>query len=120
MSKDLIHKIKIQKTKDVWIAWTNTDCTEGRGRQIPLAVCATKSTAIRLGKEGYIQGGNCPVKKGIAVRIDDQWLTPGYIQEANDQDVTTQKRIDEKFAVLKKAKAAGLTKIDLKILSGDN
>lgn len=119
MSKDLIHKIKIQDIKDVWIAWTNTDCTEGRGRQIPRAVCATKATAIRMGKKGYIQGGDCPVKKGIAVRINDQWLTPGYIQEANNQDVTTQKRIDEKSAVLKKAKAAGLTETDLKILSGN-
>jgi len=32
----------------VYVAMTNTDLTEGRGWQIPLAVCEAESTAIRF------------------------------------------------------------------------
>lgn len=28
----------VSKTKTVWIAYTNTDCTEGRGYDIPIVV----------------------------------------------------------------------------------
>ena len=40
--------IEIQESKTVFIAWTNTDLTEGRGVQIPLAVCESQTTAKRL------------------------------------------------------------------------
>ena len=43
--------MEIQDTKQVWLAMTNTDCTEGRGRQYPKFVCEKKATAIRLGKK---------------------------------------------------------------------
>lgn len=109
--------VEIQEHKEVWIAWTNTDCTEGRGRQIPKYVCDSEATAIRLGRKGYVQGSNCPVTKGIAVRINNCWLVPGIIELVNRDDIAAQKRIDEKRAAIEKAKSAGLTDDDLKLIS---
>ena len=49
--------------KNFWVVYTNSDLTEGRGREFPLAVCELKSTAIRLGKNNYVQGSDCPVRQ---------------------------------------------------------
>jgi hypothetical protein len=108
--------MEIQDTKKVWVAWTNTDCTEGRGRQIPKSVCEAEATAIRVGKKGYVQGSDCPVSEAIAVRVNNCWLVPGVIVPTIKDDIATQKRLDEKRAVIEKAKAAGLTEEDLNAL----
>lgn len=109
--------IEIQDTKEVWVAWTNTDCTEGRGIQIPKVVCELEATAIRLGKKGYVQGSNCPITKAIAVKINNIWLVPGRIEAESPVDNAAQLRIDQKRAIIEKAKAAGLSEEDLKMLS---
>ena len=109
--------IEIQERRDIWVAWTNTDCTEGRGRQIPKAVCESKATAIRLGAKGYVQGGNCPITQEVAVKVNGGWLVPGTIIISTDNDKEAQKRIDEKLVAIEKAKAAGLTDADLKLLT---
>ena len=30
--------------RTIWVAYTNTDCTEGRGRDVPIAFCAAEAT----------------------------------------------------------------------------
>lgn len=108
--------MEIQETKTVWVAWTNTDCTEGRGRQIPKAVCEKEATAIRLGKKGSVQGSDCNVTECTAVKVNNTWLVPGDIKPESKEDEAAQKRIDAKRAALEKAKAAGLTEEDLRLI----
>ncbi|MBN58699.1 hypothetical protein [Thalassolituus sp. UBA3500] len=108
--------MEIQETKTVWVAWTNTDCTEGRGRQIPKAVCESEATAMRLGKKGYVQGSDCPVREAVAVKVNNCWLVPGKIEPISSEDVAAQARIDARRAALKKAKDAGLTDDELRLL----
>ncbi|MES9841194.1 MAG: hypothetical protein ABW134_11630 [Candidatus Thiodiazotropha endolucinida] len=108
--------MEIQESKEVWVAWTNTDCTEGRGNQIPKVVCETEATALRLGKKGYVQGSDCPVSKAMAVKINNQWLVPGRVEMESREDRAIQERIDKKRAAIEKAKAAGLSEDDLKLL----
>lgn len=108
--------MEIQNSKEVWVAWTNTDCTEGRGRQIPKAVCDLKATAIRLGRKGSVQGSDCQVSKSIAVMVNNCWLIPGVIHAQTPEDVKAQNHMDKKQAAMEKAKAAGLTDEDLKLL----
>ena len=108
--------MEIQETKKIWIAVTNTDCTEGRGFQRPKAICETKATALRLGKKGYIQGSDCPVEEGIAVKVNNRWLVPWPIETASSEDFAAQKRLDEYQAVLNKARELGLTPEDIKTL----
>lgn len=112
--------MEIQDTKEVWVAWTNTDCTEGRGYQVPRAVCQSKATAVRLGKKGYVQGSDCPISKTLAVKINNTWLVPGLIHTASREDKDAQKRVDDKRAALQKAKDAGLTEAELKLLGSYN
>lgn len=111
--------LKILDAKDVWVAWTNTDLTEGRGHQIPRVVCASETTAIRLGKKGYVMGTDCPVTKSIAVRLKGTgWLLPGRIIEPSAEDLLQDAAREELRAIEDKARAAGLTDDDIKALRG--
>lgn len=51
------------ETKTYYSVYTNSDLTEGRGYHIPLALCESESTAVRLGKKKYVQGSDCPVNE---------------------------------------------------------
>lgn len=108
---------QIEDTSPIWVAFTNTDCTEGRGREIPLAVCALETTALRLGKGQYVQGTNCPVKALQKVKIGGNWYVPSeavLIRQPTHEDIDTQTKLDDsKLAIAKaKANAAGLTDAD--------
>jgi len=108
---------EIQETKQVWVAWTNTDCTEGRGYQYPKAVCDSEACAIRLGHKGSVQGSNCSITEQIAVKVNNNWLIPGRIVRATKEDDVKQKRIDAKKAVFEKAAAAGLTEEEIQLIA---
>ncbi len=107
---------EIQEVKAVWVALTNTDLTEGRGYQYPLAVCTSEATAIRLGRKGSVMGTDCTVKKKIAVMIDNSWLIPGRIKTNTKEDDIAQKKIDEKEQLVSRMKEAGFTEDDIKKL----
>jgi len=107
---------EISETAEVWIAWTNTDCTEGRGYQYPLAVCWKEATAVRMGQRGYVQGSDCPVEKSLAIRIGGRWLVPSQVHQPTREDEYAQGRIDARKTALAKAMAAGLTAADLQNL----
>ena len=109
--------MEIQDTKTVWVAWTNTDRSEGRGYDVPYAICEMSATAIRLGKGKGVQGSDCRVSESVAVRVAGQWLVPWEIQKGTKEDSIFQKNIDAKKVVLQKAKEAGLTDEELKLLS---
>ncbi|MCK5613691.1 hypothetical protein KAR91_68130 [Candidatus Pacearchaeota archaeon] len=111
-----MNDIEIQDTKAVWVAWTNTDCTEGRGLIVPKAVCDSEATAIRLGRKGSVQGSDCNVSAGVAIQIDNEWLVPGRIIAESKEDIKAQKKVNEKRDVIEKAKAAGLTEYELTLL----
>lgn len=111
--------IEIIASKDVWVAWTNTDLTEGRGYQIPLAVCESEATANRLGVRGYVMGSSCPVSKSKAVNIKGVgWLVPGTIQQETEADKAERLRLEAKRIAMEKARAAGLTDDELRLLGG--
>jgi hypothetical protein len=102
--------------KTVWVAYTNTDCTEGRGHDVPIAVCATEATATRLARKRYVQGSNGPVRTMELLKIDGKWYAPSAainIMDPTSEDVDAQAAIDVKRKALAKAKAAGLTDADL-------
>ncbi|AZV93552.1 hypothetical protein CBF45_07340 [Bordetella sp. J329] len=108
--------IEIQSTKPVWVAWTNTDLTEGRGHQIPLAVAETKETAVRIGKRRYVMGSDCPVTESMAVEIKGQWLIPGVIHAATKEDKAAEDARLARQSAVERAKAAGLSDADIEAL----
>ena len=61
------------ETRTVWVAYTNTDCSEGRGHDVSIGVCATEAAARRLARNRYVQGSDGPVLPMELMKIDDKW-----------------------------------------------
>jgi hypothetical protein len=105
----------------LWAVSTNSDLTEGRGRQYTAHFCKLRATAIRLAKGQYVQGGNCPVSPVEVLVLDGKRVLPmsliNVIYPTKDDEVE-EMRIAARVAALEKAKAAGLTDDDIKLLGG--
>lgn len=100
----------------LWAAYTNTDRNEGRGHDVPIAICSTKATALRLARNQYVQGSDGPVRAVEMVKIDGRWYAPRTaitVVEPTREDIAAQDAIDAKQKAIEKAKAAGLTDDDL-------
>jgi hypothetical protein len=68
-----------------------------------------------------VQGSDGPVRELKLLKIDGRWYAPSesiYVVEPTREDVTAQKAIDARRAAMEKAKAAGLTDVDLLALMG--
>jgi len=105
--------------KTVYVAYTNTDCTEGRGSDVPIAVCTLEITAQRLASKRYVQGSDGPVRKMELVNIGGRWYAPTAavnVIAPTKEDLAAQKQLDAKRAALEKAKAAGFTEDELRAL----
>ncbi|MAB96969.1 MAG: hypothetical protein CMK71_02730 [Pseudomonadaceae bacterium] len=107
------------KAKQVWVVYQNTDLPEGRGRELPIAVCESQSTALRLAKNKGVMGSNASVIERQAIFQCGEWLAPVQIIEPSDKEVEADRRMADFNAVIEKAKALGLTIEDLKTLSRD-
>ena len=111
---------KITDSKKVWLVLANTDDTEGRGREYIKHVTELEATAVRLGRKGYVQGGNCPIVSGHAVKINNTWFIPGEIVAPTKDDMATQERITVRREAYEKAIAAGMSEDDIKALGFRN
>ena len=109
-------QVEILEIKDVWIVWTNTDLTEGRGRQYPLYVCENKITAQRMAKKQYVMGTDAPVEesKAYRIKINDgwhgtAWCGPVNMIEPKPNDLVRDEAKTEFEQALESAKEAGLS-----------
>ena len=110
--------------KTVWLVWSQTDLTEGKGFRFVKHVCETEATANRLAYKKYVQGSNCPVEKSMAYRLNvgeekglmTSWYALSKIERPTKDDLARQKKINELEAAVAKAKAAGLTEEDIRAL----
>ena len=107
---------EISEVMDVFVVWTNTDCTEGRGYQYPIHVCQKRSTALRLSKRKGVQGTDAEVTTGLAVKVNGSWLANVRIERPTAEDDKLQAIIDAKDAVIAKMVAAGISDDEMKIL----
>ena len=110
----------VTETKNVWIAWTNTNLTDGYGTRIPLAVCECKATADRLGRGKHVQGTDCPTEKDIAVRVDGCWMSKINLIEPTDEDKKKQEKEDVARKAENKALELGLTPEDIMSIKNGN
>lgn len=104
------------KTKTAWVAWRNTDLTEGRGFDYPWVVCESETTARRLGAGKDVQGSSCRVEAVKLVRVDGHWYGPVKVETATENDLQADQRRAAFYAAFEKAREAGLTDDDLEIL----
>lgn len=104
------------KFRDVWIVWSNTDLTEGRGREYPKHICESWETACRLSRGGYVQGSNCPIYKGKAIEYNCVTYVPGFIEYETDEDRKNRTAREKLESAIVRAKALGLSEEDIEIL----
>lgn len=110
--------------QSVYAVWTNTDLTEGRGREYIMAHCEKESTARRLAKRSYVMGSDSRVTTEKMFYVNGRWYAPGAnIIPPNDADKIEEKRLEAervaaeaKAKALAKAKELGLTDADLEAL----
>lgn len=103
----------------LWAVWTNSDLTEGRGRQYVKHFCKAQATALRLAKRGYVQGTDCPIKQVEVLELDGKHVLPASlinIEHPTVEDEAMEVHLTAKQQALDKAKAAGLTDEEIKLL----
>lgn len=115
--------IEIEDMRTAFAAYGNTDGTEGRGEEYPLAICKMEMTARRMGKGKYIQGTDCSVEKVEVFRYKGVIYGPIRLHFPTMEDVNKQAEIDEKneaerkkLAAIEKAKSLGLSDEELEAL----
>ena len=102
-----------QETKKVWAVYTNTDLTEGRGREYAKHLCETQATAIRKAKGAGVQGSNARVREVEIIKHLNSWYGPVNIEHPTADDVAEQTKLSIKLAAINKAKELGLTDDDI-------
>lgn len=110
--------------KAIYAVWTNTDLTEGRGREYIDFYCEKEATALRLAKKNYVMGSDSRVTKEKMFYVNGRWYAPGpNITLPTDADNAEEHRIEaerkakaEKERVLAKLKDMGITEAELKAL----
>lgn len=84
---------KVLPCRTVWVAYTNTDLSEGRGVDVPIAYCAIEATAKRLALRQYVQGHDGPVRAMEVVRINGEWRSLGGaidVVDPIDEDIAAR------------------------------
>lgn len=103
--------------QDIYVVWTNTDRTEGRGRQIPIAYCRSKTTAERKAAGQGVMGSDADIQKFVAIKICGHWCAPVTIEQPSRDDEKIDKANAAKAEAIAKAKLLGLTDEDLAALA---
>lgn len=116
-------KLTATDSMDVFVVWTNTDLTEGRGGEYPLAICKAEATAKRLGRGRYVQGTDCRYTKEKIYFIDGAWLMRGCVVYPEREDLAVEAELEiervkaaKKAAAIEKAKKLGLSEEEIEAL----
>lgn len=105
--------------RTVWVVTANSDLTEGRGSNVPIAVCDIEATALRLAKKKGVMGSDAVVRQAKVAVIDGTMHVPLWcvgVHYPIGDDLAEQKRIDAGRSARQKALAAGLTEDEINAL----
>lgn len=125
--KALTEKLNVEtpKQQTVYAVWTNTDLTEGRGREYVQYLCEKKSTALRKAKKNYVMGTDSRVTEEILFNAGRGWYGPVRVIEPSQEDLRVEEQLTAeakakaaKEAAITKAKSLGLSDADIKALRG--
>ncbi|RMH97298.1 hypothetical protein [Stutzerimonas nitrititolerans] len=106
----------MSETKTIYVVWTNTDLTEGRGHQVPIAYADSVATAARLAKNRGVMGSDADCRRFEAVKHGGHWCAPVSIEPPSEDDKLRDEANARKAAALAKARQLGLTDDDLEAL----
>lgn len=106
-------------TDRLYVAYTNTDLTEGRGYPKPFAHSFCEATAKRLAVGKGVMGCNADIHAVDIKHIDGRQYIPlsaVFIHSPTKVDIEQQHKADAKAAVIAKARAVGLSEEELAVL----
>lgn len=75
---------------------------------IPLAICETRATALRIGRKSSVMGSDCDVTPFDAPCIGGHLLAPFHLESSTQEDVNNQAIYDARMAAIEKLKSAGI------------
>jgi hypothetical protein len=96
----------------IYVVFTNTDLTEGRGIQVPIAWSRNKYTAQRLAKGSGVQGSNADLHLAVTEFIrGKEYIKVDYVplQSPSKEDEIKQKQMEDRDELVAKMKALGVT-----------
>lgn len=116
LEQPAVESAEITEKRVAWVAFTNQDLTEGRGNDIPIAVCDIEATARRIAKKRYVQGSDGPVRAIKMIKIGREWYAPSVayiLASPTKEDRVYQDKLDARKSAEEKAKSLGLTDSEL-------
>ena len=125
--KALTEKLNVEtpKQRTVYAVWTNTDLTEGRGREYVQYLCEKKSTALRKASRNYVMGSDSRVTEVKLFNSGSGWYGPVNVLEPSREDLMAEAQLEAEMKAqqakedaIAKAKSLGLTEDDIKALRG--
>jgi leucyl aminopeptidase len=103
----------ITKHDTVWVVWSNTDLTEGRGREFAKHICRFETTAKRLASKSYVQGSDCPYEEipllSLQIGYRNYKFSAVRVIEPTDKDTKEQTQLNKTKEAEQKALKLGLT-----------
>lgn len=98
---------------EVWAVYSNTDLTEGRGRDYIAKLCRTREVARRHAHGKYVQGSDAPIAPVDAIEISpgsyvlttDVWA----VEEATQEDAIESVKTDALKRMIALAEEAGIS-----------
>ena len=109
----------METLKQAFVVFTNSDLTEGRGFEFPIAVCEAEATAIRLSKKAYVMGSDAPIRQFTIRRDGGYWFGPVKVIAPTKEDESAQVKRDARRIAIEKARAAGLTDDEISAIAKD-
>lgn len=85
------------EVETVYAVYTNTDLTEGRGQEYVRFYCELRTTAERMARGGYVQGGDCPIREVKMPKIGGAFYLPlsqASVTPPTNEDILLQKKRD--------------------------
>lgn len=129
MEKLDIEDFNIIEVVKVYVVYTNSDLTEGRGYNYPIYTCLSKTTAKRLASKRGVMGSDADVIESIAIKLDGRkhrFLSDVQVTLPSSTDEEEDKKLQQlkekaKLAelVMEKAKSLGLSDEEIKTLRGE-
>jgi hypothetical protein len=97
----------------LFVCYTNTDLTEGRGYQVPYAWSDNYATALRLAHKKGVQGSDAQVVETIGYPVGRSVYGPVRMERASDDDKRADAAIKARSAAIQKARSAGLSEEEI-------
>jgi len=109
-------ELKVEVDGTMFVAWVNTDLTEGRGASIPISHCQSRETAIRNGRGKDVQGSDASIDEVPLLRVGQFQYGPVRVQYPSKSDELADAKNKEREELFARLRRLGITEDELKVL----